>query len=89
MRPRWLWLLALLFAVSAAGGTRSAASKYQFRKLNPCPSTGEQRGACPGHVVDHIVPLCAGGQDTPENMQWQTVAAAKKKDIEERRQCRN
>jgi len=28
-------------------------------------------------VVDHIVPLCAGGADAPSNMQWQTVEAAK------------
>ena len=39
------------------------------------------------HHVDHIVPLCAGGPDGPENMQWQAVEEAKAKDLEERRVC--
>jgi hypothetical protein len=29
--------------------------------------------------VDHIVPLSRGGADAPENMQWQTIEAAKRK----------
>ena len=37
-------------------------------------------GACPGYVVDHVVPLKRGGADAPENMQWQTTAEAKAKD---------
>jgi len=37
---------------------------------------------------DHIVPLCAGGADSPSNMQWQTVEEAKIKDREERAQCK-
>jgi len=31
-------------------------------------------------VKDHIVPLCKGGKDSVENMQWQTAAQAKDKD---------
>jgi hypothetical protein len=38
-------------------------------------------------VVDHIVPLCAGGAGTPANMQWQTVANAKAKDVQELKFC--
>jgi hypothetical protein len=38
-------------------------------------------------VVDHIVPLCAGGADAPQNMQWQSAAEAKAKDKLERSQC--
>jgi len=38
-------------------------------------------------VVDHVKPLCAGGADRPRNMQWQTLAESKKKDIQERRLC--
>jgi hypothetical protein len=56
-------------------------------KAHPCPSTGKTRGACPGYVVDHVTPLCAGGADRPWNMQWQTVSAAKIKDRDERAQC--
>ena len=51
------------------------------------PSTGKTRGACPGYVVDHIEPLCAGGRDHPSNMQWQTREEAKKKDKKEREMC--
>jgi hypothetical protein len=49
-------------------------------KSNPRPSTGKARGACPGYVVDHIVPLKRGGADSPGNMQWQTIQKAKAKD---------
>lgn len=68
---------------------RSPQAKSEFRRSHPCPATGNRRGACPDHVIDHVVPLCAGGADTPENMQWQTVAEAKAKDREELRQCGN
>ena len=44
-------------------------------------------GACPGYVVDHVKPLCAGGADAPANMQWQTVQDGKAKDRDERRLC--
>jgi len=60
-----------------------------FVKLHPCPTTNKPRGACPGYVVDHVVPLCAGGADHPSNLQWQTVADAKVKDRAERAQCRS
>ena len=67
---------------------RSAAAVLAFKRANPCPSTGLPRGKCPGHVVDHIEPLCARGLDRPVNMQWQTVAEAKAKDRLERHRCR-
>ena len=59
---------------------RSAAANRTFRKSHPCPSTGKASGACPGYVIDHVVPLKRGGADAPRNMQWQTAAAAKAKD---------
>jgi len=67
---------------------RDKKAVAEFKRQQPCPSTGKARGACPGYIVDHIKPLCAGGPDRPENMQWQTVADAKAKDREERRQCK-
>lgn len=66
---------------------RSAAARYAFQRDNPCPATGESRGACPGYVIDHITPLACGGADEPENMQWQTRQAALEKDRWERRAC--
>lgn len=83
---------ALILAVatlSAGAGPRSAAARLEFKRQHPCPSTGERRGACPGWIIDHVVPLCVGGPDAPSNMQWQTVEDALRKDIEERRMCRN
>jgi hypothetical protein len=69
-------------------GTRSAQAVSSFKRHHPCPATGARSGSCPGYVVDHIEPLCAGGSDHPANMQWQTVADAKVKDVTERMQCR-
>jgi hypothetical protein len=66
---------------------RSAAAKDQFKHMHPCPATGKSSGPCPGYVIDHVKPLCAGGADAPSNMQWQTTAQAKAKDITEKREC--
>lgn len=87
----WSALLGLMLALpmpTEARIPRSAAEVAAFKRENPCPSTGLRRGSCPGHIVDHIKPLCAGGPDHRSNMQYQTVAEAKAKDREERRTCR-
>jgi hypothetical protein len=66
---------------------RSRAAIYQFRKHHPCPATGNEQGACPGYIIDHINALTCGGPDTPDNMQWQTKVNAKLKDRWERIGC--
>jgi hypothetical protein len=66
---------------------RSRAEVNAFKRQSPCPSTGKPSGRCPGYIVDHVRPLCAGGPDNPTNMQWQTVSDAKAKDRLERQEC--
>ena len=66
---------------------RSSSAKRSFQASSPCPSTGKTSGSCKGYVIDHKTPLACGGADAPENMQWQTSAAAKLKDKTERAGC--
>jgi hypothetical protein len=63
---------------------RSSSARAAFQRLHPCPSTHEPKGACPGYVVDHVIPLMCGGLDSPSNMQWQTVVDARAKDKTEK-----
>jgi hypothetical protein len=60
---------------------RSEAAVARFKRDSGYPHGRK------GYVIDHIVPLCAGGADEPANMQWQTVEQAKVKDQQERLQC--
>lgn len=59
-----------------------------FRSVNPCPTTGQARGACPGYHVDHIIALCAGGLDHRSNMQWITREDHRFKTLVDVRECR-
>lgn len=73
-------------AVSAARDddgriSRSDTARHEFMRRTGYPS------GRPGYVIDHVIPLACGGKDAPENMQWQTVAAAKDKDKTERKYC--
>lgn len=50
--------------------------------------TGYPNGR-PGWVVDHQIPLCAGGPDVLANLQWQERHASYRKDVFERELCRD
>jgi hypothetical protein len=81
-------VLALAATLTLAATHRDPEQRRAFMQQHSCPSTGKTKGRCPGYVVDHVKPLCSGGADHPSNMQWQTVAQAKKKDRLEREQCK-
>jgi hypothetical protein len=79
--------LLILLASSTNAAERSQAERRAFQRAEPCPANDQRRGPCPGYVVDHIVPLCAGGADRQENMQWQPLAESMIKDNQERQLC--
>lgn len=78
-----LLILLLTLPSSAEAGTkRNPAVAREFKKLHPCPyATGD----C---IVDHIVPLCAGGPDAVSNLQWQHKQESVAKDKLEWAECR-
>jgi hypothetical protein len=87
-------LKALLIAIGALvlvstvdARERSQKAKNDFKHTHPCPANGNDRGKCPGYIIDHIQALACGGADAPINMQWQTVAESKAKDKWERNGC--
>lgn len=81
-------LICLALLLAAPAEARDRAQVRAFRATHPCPSTDRTSGPCPGWVVDHITPLCAGGPDQPGNMAWQERRASYRKDAEERKLCR-
>lgn len=81
-------IAALALFVADDAHARSRAPVRAFVDAVPCPSTGLTGGKCPGYVVDHVVPLCAGGADDPANMQWQARADSYAKDRAELALCR-
>ena len=83
-----LALAATLIHPAEAKTHRSYAVKAEFKRLHPCPATGKRRGPCSGYQVDHVKPLCAGGLDAVDNLQWLTVEAHKAKTKREARWCR-
>lgn len=88
MRSITLALLALFSLPSDARIPRDRGEVRAFRAGNPCPSAGLTRGACPGHHVDHIIALCAGGPDKKANMQWITREDHRFKTYVDVRECR-
>lgn len=87
------WALPILFVCLIAGSAsaapeRSRAARAEFQRTNPCPSTGKPRGPCPGHQVDHVRSLCAGGIDHASNMAWITEEDHKRKTAQDVAICR-
>lgn len=85
-----LLILIIVCALSApanAETVRSSAVRLAFIKTHPCPATGTTTSPCPGYVIDHVIPLCAGGPDEPGNMMWQEIRASYVKDAWERKIC--
>lgn len=60
---------------------RHTSIAVQFMKLTGYPHGRE------GYVIDHIVPLCAGGPDTIANLKWQLKKESYIKDKFERELC--
>jgi hypothetical protein len=79
---------ALLCAPAAADPLRSRALRAEFQRLNPCPATGQPRGACPGYEVDHREALICGGKDELQNLQWISVEEHREKTKVEVKLCR-
>lgn len=89
IRRKTVLLLAICsFLAPFESWARDRIKRTEFVREHPCPSTGKTHGACPGWVVDHVIPLCAGGADDPNNMQWQEKKESLEKDKDERRECR-
>lgn len=87
-RMRALLALTLVLALPAVAIERSAAAVREFRAAHACPATARHRGACPGFQVDHVRPLCAGGEDLSRNMQWISVENHRWKTFVDVRECR-
>lgn len=71
--------LGTLAVCTSQAADRSRPLRAEFIRGNPCPATGETRGACPGWEVDHRVSLCSGGPDALHNLEWITVARHREK----------
>lgn len=92
---RLAMILAVAGTIAAAAESADAATRRSmseraaFQRENACPITGRHRGACPGWEIDHVRPLCAGGPDRRENMQWLDVPRHREKSKADRRLCRS
>lgn len=81
-------LLALALSATTQAIPRDAQQKNEFRKSNPCPSTGSTKGACSGYHVDHKKALMNGGKDHPSNMQWLAEPDHKAKTKQDFSECK-
>ena len=88
MRPALALIALLLPLLASARIERSAAEVMAFKRSVPCPATGKPELRCAGHEVDHIEPLCAGGADRRENLQYLTIQEHRWKTRTDVRVCR-
>jgi hypothetical protein len=79
---RVLLLVCLLTATLDAQPARRSRPLLETFKQ----ATGYPHGR-PGHLIDHVIPLCAGGADALTNLQWQERRASYRKDVYERQLC--
>lgn len=87
-RGGFLLALVLLAPAAEARIARSNAARLAFVKANACPATGLHKLPCKNWVIDHKLPLCAGGLDIAKNMQWSERSLSIQKDQEEFAFCR-
>lgn len=81
-------LIAAASNTAVARIERSAKELRAFRHGNACPATGRRAGACPDWAVDHVEPLCSGGEDKAANMQWISGPDHRFKTLVDVRECR-
>lgn len=81
-------LIFILLLLAPDADARDRGEVRLFRSQHPCPATGLTTGPCKNWRIDHVIPLCAGGDDTPGNMAWQPLIESRKKDREELALCR-
>ncbi len=75
-------------ARNASGAiVESLGARLEFIASHPCPASHGDGEACPGYVVRHRTPLICGGEDTPENLQWQAAAQAAAGETWAKRAC--
>jgi len=82
-----LIIFIVIPCLTLATTKRSQQVTTEFKSHWKCPSTGVYGGKCPGFIMDHKIPLSCGGPDEWRNLQWQSVAEARAKDLWERKDC--
>ena len=74
-----LYLAIGLISLSFCASARDRHVADEFRRTHTC-----EYEAC---IVDHVIPLCSGGADSVDNMQYQEKIESYKKDAVERELC--
>ena len=93
LTPAWQSFFAGLVLVAAGAGVLYGGDQEQPLCVNGHPAVRRAHVTYgglperPGYVRDHIVPLCLGGSDTGNNMQYQTYADGHAKNALEWQAC--